>query len=151
MTATSADDGCGGWVVRVVGAGLNTGPDRRPTTPRRTIRQSRTQQRDTAPPYSYSFDTSRVPGGKHALSVEVTDTPGNTGGDSSQIITSNGDSGSTFNADFNGDGKSDVGVLYDYGQTSDGINHVGLWTYLSNGSGFNNPVKVWDNVDAGSG
>ncbi|MEU2877536.1 FG-GAP-like repeat-containing protein [Streptomyces sp. NPDC007070] len=106
--------------------------------------------RSTAP-YSYSFDTSRVPDGKHILSVEVTDTQGNTGGDRAQIITSNGESGSTFDADFNGDGKSDVGVLYDYGQTSDGTNHVGLWTYLSNGSGFNKPVKVWDNVDAGSG
>ncbi|MFD5655479.1 CHAP domain-containing protein, partial [Streptomyces sp. NPDC127039] len=106
--------------------------------------------RSTAP-YGYSFDTSRVPDGKHTLSVEVTDTMGNTGGDRQQIITSNGDSGSTFNADFNGDGRSDVGVLYDYGQTADGTNHTALWTYLSTGTGFASPVKVWDNIDAGTG
>ncbi|MFE2531351.1 FG-GAP repeat domain-containing protein, partial [Streptomyces sp. NPDC059371] len=46
--------------------------------------------------------------------------------------------------DFNGDGKSDVGVLYKYANTSDGRGHSGLWTFTSNGAGFNNPVKLWD-------
>ncbi|MEU3898481.1 trypsin-like serine protease [Streptomyces sp. NPDC045251] len=51
-----------------------------------------------------------------------------------------------FSGDFNGDGRSDVGVLYDYGTEADGTNHTGLWTLTSNGSGFGKPVKVWDNV-----
>ncbi|MER5403074.1 VCBS repeat-containing protein, partial [Streptomyces sp. NPDC002599] len=33
--------------------------------------------------------------------------------------------------DFNGDGKSDVGVLYKYGNTSDGRGHSALWTFTS--------------------
>ncbi|MEU4083325.1 S8 family serine peptidase [Streptomyces aureus] len=46
--------------------------------------------------------------------------------------------------DFNGDGKSDVGVLYKYANTSDGRGHSALWTFASTGSGFGSPVKVWD-------
>jgi hypothetical protein len=45
--------------------------------------------------------------------------------------------------DFNGDGKADVGVLYDYGQSA-GVNHTGLWSFTSTGSAFQQPVKVWD-------
>ncbi|WRZ94634.1 S8 family serine peptidase [Streptomyces sp. NBC_01007] len=51
--------------------------------------------------------------------------------------------------DFNGDGKSDVGALYKYANTSDGRGHSGLWTFTSNGAGFNKPVKLWDS-DTGS-
>ncbi|MEU9137738.1 S8 family serine peptidase [Streptomyces sp. NPDC048404] len=51
--------------------------------------------------------------------------------------------------DFNGDGKSDVGALYKYANTSDGRGHSGLWTFTSNGTGFNKPVKLWDS-DTGS-
>ncbi|MCT9008046.1 S8 family serine peptidase [Streptomyces rhizosphaerihabitans] len=46
--------------------------------------------------------------------------------------------------DFNGDGKSDVGALYKYANTSDGRGHSALWTFTSNGAGFNKPVKLWD-------
>ncbi|MBL1083231.1 VCBS repeat-containing protein [Streptomyces actinomycinicus] len=105
----------------------------------------------TKAPFSYALDTSRFPDGKHTVSAEVTDVNGNTGASRAQIITSNGEATSTFHADFNGDGKADVGVLYDYGQESDGTYHTGLWTYLSTGSGFAKPVKVWDNVSANSG
>lgn len=52
--------------------------------------------------------------------------------------------------DFNGDGKSDVGVLYDLGQNG-GNNLTALWTFASTGSGFANPVKVWDNDDRTTG
>ncbi len=45
--------------------------------------------------------------------------------------------------DFNGDGKTDIGVLYDYGKTSSG-NRTGLWTFTSTGSGFNSPKQTWD-------
>ena len=34
--------------------------------------------------------------------------------------------------DFNGDGKTDLGVLYDYGNAN-----TGVWSFLSNGSSFN--------------
>ncbi|MDX3455832.1 S8 family serine peptidase, partial [Streptomyces sp. ME02-8801-2C] len=46
--------------------------------------------------------------------------------------------------DFNGDGKSDVAVLYKYANTADGRGHSALWTFTSTGTGFNNPAKVWD-------
>ncbi|GAA0388595.1 glycoside hydrolase domain-containing protein [Streptomyces luteireticuli] len=45
--------------------------------------------------------------------------------------------------DFNGDGKTDIGVLYDSGKTDSG-NRAALWTFTSNGSGFNSPKQVWD-------
>ncbi|MEU3414885.1 FG-GAP-like repeat-containing protein [Streptomyces sp. NPDC006658] len=107
--------------------------------------------RITKAPYAYALDTSTLPDGKHIVSAEVTDVNGNTGASRSQIITSNGEATSTYHADFNGDGKGDIAVLYDYGQEADGTFHTGLWTYLGNGSGFNQPVKVWDSVSAGSG
>ncbi|MGW9061742.1 S1 family peptidase [Streptomyces sp. NPDC055733] len=52
--------------------------------------------------------------------------------------------------DFDGDGRGDVGVLYDYGRQSDGTNRTALWTLTSSGSGFGKPVKVWDSADGGS-
>ncbi|MFH9782856.1 esterase, partial [Streptomyces sp. NPDC017225] len=51
--------------------------------------------------------------------------------------------------DFDGDGRGDVGVLYDYGVRDGGGSHTGLWTLTSTGSGFGKPVKVWDSVDSG--
>ncbi|MFI6476047.1 trypsin-like serine protease [Streptomyces sp. NPDC050516] len=46
--------------------------------------------------------------------------------------------------DYNGDGKADIGVLYNYGQTNDGRSQTGLWTFTSTGSGISAPRKVWD-------
>ncbi|MER6051026.1 FG-GAP-like repeat-containing protein [Streptomyces sp. NPDC001793] len=49
--------------------------------------------------------------------------------------------------DFNGDGKTDLAVLYDYGRTDDGKrNHTGLWIFSSTGDGFKAPRKVWDSA-----
>ncbi|MFD4658694.1 transglycosylase family protein [Kitasatospora sp. NPDC058444] len=45
--------------------------------------------------------------------------------------------------DFDGDGKTDIGVLYDYGKEGD-RNRSGLWTLTSTGTGFNSPRQVWD-------
>ncbi|MEW2265119.1 trypsin-like serine protease [Streptomyces sp. NPDC047868] len=53
-------------------------------------------------------------------------------------------------ADFDGDGRGDVGVLYDYGQGTDGTNRTALWTLTSNGTGFGSPVRVWDSATGGS-
>ncbi|WP_432065632.1 FG-GAP-like repeat-containing protein [Streptomyces sp. C10-9-1] len=45
--------------------------------------------------------------------------------------------------DYNGDGRTDVAVLYNYGQNAEGINQVRLWTLSSNGAGFDAPVVQW--------
>ncbi|MYV64635.1 esterase, partial [Streptomyces sp. SID2131] len=50
--------------------------------------------------------------------------------------------------DFGGDGKDDIGVLYDNGQTTDGRNQAALWTFASTGSGFSHPSRAWE---SGSG
>jgi hypothetical protein len=63
----------------------------------------------------------------------------------------NWDRSKVTSGDFNGDGRTDVGVLYNNGQQSDGTNRTSLWTFTSTGSGFSGPAKKWDNVDAGSG
>ncbi|MGW2190416.1 FG-GAP-like repeat-containing protein, partial [Streptomyces sp. NPDC001719] len=49
--------------------------------------------------------------------------------------------------DFNGDGKADIGVLYNMGATEDGRNRTKLFVFTSTGSGFAAPVKVWDSND----
>ncbi|MEU4209053.1 FG-GAP-like repeat-containing protein [Streptomyces sp. NPDC026206] len=46
--------------------------------------------------------------------------------------------------DFNGDGKADIGVLYNYGKTAEDRNRTGLFTFTSNGNGFNAPAKAWE-------
>ncbi|MFD5890622.1 hypothetical protein ACFWHQ_32260 [Streptomyces sp. NPDC060334] len=46
--------------------------------------------------------------------------------------------------DFNGDGKTDVGILYDYGQQTGGTNRTGLWRITSTGTGFDVPALAWD-------
>ncbi|MFF0560137.1 transglycosylase family protein [Streptomyces sp. NPDC004266] len=52
--------------------------------------------------------------------------------------------------DFNGDGKTDIGVLYNYGQQTDGTHRTGLWKFTSTGTGFADPVKPWDSTTFGS-
>ncbi|MER5604289.1 FG-GAP-like repeat-containing protein [Streptomyces sp. NPDC002265] len=44
--------------------------------------------------------------------------------------------------DYNGDGKDDIGVFYDGGSSSTG-NISSVYTFTSNGTGFNAPKKVW--------
>ncbi|PYC88407.1 hypothetical protein C7C46_00590 [Streptomyces tateyamensis] len=53
--------------------------------------------------------------------------------------------------DFNGDGRTDIGVLYNYGQGSDGKNHTGLWTFMATGTGFAAPSRPWESVANGFG
>ncbi|WP_175408638.1 FG-GAP-like repeat-containing protein [Streptomyces sp. TRM64462] len=45
--------------------------------------------------------------------------------------------------DFNGDGKADFAGFYDNGTSPDGKNRSSLYTWLSNGTGFQAPRKVW--------
>ncbi|WP_414167995.1 FG-GAP-like repeat-containing protein [Streptoverticillium reticulum] len=56
----------------------------------------------------------------------------------------NWDASKIVAGDFNGDGKSDLAVLYNYGKTSDGRNESALMTFTSNGDGFDAPRKVWE-------
>ncbi|QHC21024.1 FG-GAP-like repeat-containing protein [Streptomyces sp. GS7] len=56
----------------------------------------------------------------------------------------NWESSKVVAGDFNGDGKSDLAVLYNYGKTSDGRNESALMTFTSIGDGFNEPRKVWE-------
>ncbi|MFJ6994506.1 FG-GAP-like repeat-containing protein [Streptomyces sp. NPDC003090] len=45
--------------------------------------------------------------------------------------------------DYNGDGKDDVAVLYDGGQSADGKNISSIYTWYSNGTGFAAPQRTW--------
>ncbi|WP_073821222.1 trypsin-like serine protease [Streptomyces sp. CB02130] len=45
--------------------------------------------------------------------------------------------------DFGGDGKDDLAVLYDSGQTSDGKRVSTLFAFTSNGTGFAAPKQTW--------
>ncbi|MFB7796451.1 trypsin-like serine protease, partial [Streptomyces sp. NPDC056086] len=45
--------------------------------------------------------------------------------------------------DFNGDGKDDIAVLYNYGLV-DGKNNSKLWTFTSTGTTFQAPKITWD-------
>ncbi|GHB23526.1 hypothetical protein GCM10010377_12120 [Streptomyces viridiviolaceus] len=64
--------------------------------------------------------------------------------DSSGSTSWDWDRSKVVSGDFDGDGRGDVGVLYDYGTQADGANRTGLWTFSSTGTGFGKPVKVWD-------
>ncbi|MFH9742949.1 trypsin-like serine protease, partial [Streptomyces anulatus] len=45
--------------------------------------------------------------------------------------------------DYNGDGKGDVGVLYNSGQAADGKYVSTVFTFTSNGAGFAAPKQTW--------
>ncbi|MFK0050069.1 transglycosylase family protein [Streptomyces sp. NPDC090741] len=107
----------------------------------------------TGPSYRVLFDTSALSDGPHTLTVKAVNDAGQPGPASAGVsfFTANRSTATQASGDFNGDGKADTGVLYDYGQEDGGANHSGLWTFTSTGSGFNAPVKVWDNVSGGVG
>ncbi|MBD0419236.1 VCBS repeat-containing protein, partial [Streptomyces sp. TRM S81-3] len=64
--------------------------------------------------------------------------------DSTGSISWNWDRSKVVSGDFDGDGRGDVGVLYDYGRQADGSYRTALWTLTSTGPGFGAPVKAWD-------
>ncbi|MGW2819534.1 FG-GAP-like repeat-containing protein [Streptomyces sp. NPDC001443] len=49
----------------------------------------------------------------------------------------------TTSGDFNGDGKQDVAVFYDNGTSPEGKNRASIYTFTSNGTGFDAPKKAW--------
>ncbi|WP_030023962.1 transglycosylase family protein [Streptomyces monomycini] len=105
------------------------------------------------PAYRTTLDTRTLADGPHTLTVRAANDAGQTGPLSAAVpfYTANRATATQASGDFDGDGKDDIGVLYDYGQEADGANHAALWTFTANGSGFGEPVKVWDNVEAGTG
>ncbi|MFF8593063.1 transglycosylase family protein, partial [Streptomyces sp. NPDC015220] len=107
----------------------------------------------SGPTYAVTLDTGTLPDGPHALTVAAVNDAGQTGPRSgaTSFFVANRAATSQTTGDFTGDGKADIAVLYNNGQQSDGTYRSALWTFTSNGAGFNKPVKVWDNVDAGSG
>ncbi|RPK64891.1 FG-GAP repeat protein [Streptomyces sp. ADI96-02] len=46
-------------------------------------------------------------------------------------------------ADYNGDGKDDVAVLYNRGTSADGTHQSALFTFASDGTDFAAPREVW--------
>ncbi|MFD8608602.1 transglycosylase family protein [Streptomyces sp. NPDC059631] len=107
----------------------------------------------SGPSYAVTLDTAVLPDGPHALTVAAVNDAGQTGPRSgaTSFFVANRATASQTTGDFDGDGRADIAVLYNSGQQSDGTNRTSLWTLTSNGTGFDKPVKVWDNVDAGSG
>ncbi|MFD9271476.1 trypsin-like serine protease [Streptomyces goshikiensis] len=55
--------------------------------------------------------------------------------------------GQTASGDFDGDGKSDVAVLYNYGKSSDGQrNQAALWVFTSDGKALRAPRTWWESA-----
>ncbi|MFD3916731.1 trypsin-like serine protease [Streptomyces sp. NPDC058603] len=50
--------------------------------------------------------------------------------------------------DYSGDGRDDIGVLYNAGTSADGVLTTSLFTFASNGSTFDNPRKTWTSTGA---
>ncbi|MER5778283.1 VCBS repeat-containing protein, partial [Streptomyces sp. NPDC002039] len=59
----------------------------------------------------------------------------------------NADASKVTAGDFDGDGRTDVGILYNYGQDTQGANRTGLWTFTSTGTGFSDPTMLWDSAN----
>ncbi|MFC4326505.1 FG-GAP-like repeat-containing protein [Streptomyces andamanensis] len=95
--------------------------------------------------YNYGQTTD----GKNQTKLWVFTSTG-TGFQAPKIVWDSGSTSWNWNSskltsgDYNGDGKTDIGVLYNYGQTTDGRNHTGLWAFNSTSDGFQAPSKVWD-------
>ncbi|MEU7556629.1 transglycosylase family protein, partial [Streptomyces sp. NPDC044571] len=88
------------------------------------------------PSYTVTLDTAGLADGPHTLTVKAVNDAGQTGPASAGVsfFTANRSTATQASGDFNGDGKADVGVLYDYGQEDGGGFRTGLWTYTSNGT-----------------
>ncbi len=50
--------------------------------------------------------------------------------------------------DFNGDGKADIGFLYNNGQDADGTNRASLWTTAGTKGALDRFTRVWSNTDS---
>ncbi|UWE10440.1 Ig-like domain-containing protein [Actinacidiphila bryophytorum] len=106
--------------------------------------------KDTSGPggsYSVSLDTATtLSEGEHTLTVKGTNSAGQTGAASPGVsfFVANFAAASRTTGDFNGDGKADIGALYNYGNVDSAV-----WRFTSTGTGFSNPVKDWDSGEGG--
>ncbi|MEU4581818.1 Ig-like domain-containing protein [Kitasatospora aureofaciens] len=108
----------------------------------------------SGPSYSAPFDTRKLSDGPHTLTVSAKNAAGAAGTASAPItfFVANRGTATTTTGDFNGDGKDDIVVMYNSGQSSTGKYLTTLYKFANNGSGgFLNPVKMWDNDDSING
>ncbi|MBZ4321410.1 transglycosylase family protein, partial [Streptomyces huiliensis] len=107
----------------------------------------------SGPSYSVGLDTTTLAEGPHTVTARAVNDAGQTGPTSSGVsffVANRGTAGQAT-GDFDGDGKADVAILYGYDREGED-NHTALWTLRSTGRGsFAAPVKVWDNLEAGTG
>ncbi|MFG2342455.1 transglycosylase family protein, partial [Streptomyces yangpuensis] len=107
----------------------------------------------SGPTYTLTLDTTTLDDGAHTVTVRAVNDAGQTGPLSPAVsfLVANRATSTRTTGDFNGDGKDDIAVLYNNGQNAGAANMTALWTFLSTGSGFANPVKVWDSAASGFG
>ncbi|MDT9686051.1 FG-GAP-like repeat-containing protein [Streptomyces sp. TRM76323] len=65
----------------------------------------------------------------------------------SGTLSWNWDRSKPTTGDFNADGRTDIAVLYNNGQQTDGTYRTGLWRFTSTGTAFASPVRIWDSND----
>ena len=93
---------------------------------------------DVAALYDYGSSTSKIwiwtsnGSGFNVPSVWWASDPGNWNAQRAEMFT----------GDFNGDGKSDIGMAYDYGSST-----THIWAWLSTGTGFSAPGVWWESED----
>ncbi|RZD84657.1 trypsin-like serine protease [Streptomyces albidoflavus] len=59
----------------------------------------------------------------------------------------NWDAAKPVTGDFNGDGHTDIGILYRNANTPDGRARTTLWTLTNNNDGTHTRTKAWDSID----
>ncbi|MDX3418159.1 FG-GAP-like repeat-containing protein [Streptomyces sp. MD20-1-1] len=69
--------------------------------------------------------------------------------DSAGSVSWNWERSKVVSGDYDGDGKADVGVLYDLGAVDGGF-RTRLWTFTSTGAAFEAPKVAWDSSSFGS-
>ncbi|MBV7710886.1 FG-GAP repeat domain-containing protein, partial [Streptomyces albidoflavus] len=67
--------------------------------------------------------------------------------DDSPDSSFNWDAAKPVTGDFNGDGHTDIGILYRNANTPDGRARTTLWTLTNNNDGTHTRTKAWDSID----
>ncbi|MEU8620618.1 FG-GAP-like repeat-containing protein [Streptomyces sp. NPDC048623] len=103
--------------------------------------------------FNAALDTTELGDGPHTLTVRAKNSAGQFGPMSAGtgFFVANKAIPATTTGDFDGDGKADIAVLYNSGQSGTGKNITTIYRFTSTGSGFKAPLKVWDNDDSVNG